>query len=217
MPAITTTNTPISSFRINTGAITKGTDNDVCDITLDVADALDGHPVFVGPPFTPVQLTALLGTFNTTRTAARKLGKDRTLAKKIARQALVDALVADALYCTGLARHDLNTLLTSGFEVVSTNRTSGPLDTPPINSVDNSVSGQLLVRGGSVVNGRMYLLRFSLDNGVTWTESATKYSSARRMVLTPTVPGKIYMIEICALGGSTGQSPWSAPMSIMST
>jgi len=217
MAVITTTNTPVSSFRINTGAITRGTDNDVCDVTLDVADALDGHPVFTGPPFSAVQLTALLGTFNTTRTAARKLGKDRTLAKKIARQALCDALVADALYCQGLARHDLNTLLTSGFEVVSTNRTSSPLDTPQINSVDNSVSAQLLLRGGAVVNGRMYLLRFSLDNGVTWTVADTKYSSARRMLLTPTIPGKIYMIEICALGGSTGQSAWSAPVSIMST
>ena len=217
MPAITTTNTPVSNFRINTGSITRGKDNDVCDLTLDVADALDGHPVFTGPPFSAVQLNALLATFNSTRTSARKLGKDRTLAKKIARQPLCDALVADALYCQGLARHDLNTLLTSGFEVVNNNRTSSPLDTPQINSVDNSVSGQLLVRGGSVVNGRMYVLRFSLDNGVTWTESATKYSSARRMVLTPTIPGKIHMIEICALGGSTGQSAWSNPMSIMST
>jgi len=216
MPAITTSNTPVNNYRINT-AFTKGPDNEVCDVTLDVADALTDHPVFIGPPFSAAQLTALLGTFSTTRTAARKLGKDRTLAKKIARQALVDALVADALYCQGLARHDLNTLLTSGYEVVSTNRSSGPLDTPQINTIDNSVSAQLLVRGGSVVNGRIYLLRFSLDNGVTWTESATKYSSARRMLLTPTVPGKIYMIEICALGGSTGQSPWSSPMSIMST
>jgi hypothetical protein len=73
------------------------------------------------------------------------------------------------------------------------------------------------VDGQWLSNGRMYLLRFSLDNGVTWTESATKYSSARRMLLTPTIPGKIYMIEICALGGSTGQSGWSNPMSIMST
>ena len=217
MAVITTTNTPVSSFRINTGAITRGKDNDINNVTLDVVDALTGHPVFTGPPFSAVQLTALLGTFNTTRTAARKLGKDRTLAKKIARQALCDALVADALYCQGLARHDLNTLLTSGFEVVSTNRTSSPLDTPQINSVDNSVSAQLLLRGGAVVNGRMYLLRFSLDNGVTWTVADTKYSSARRMLLTPTIPGKIYMIEICALGGSTGQSAWSAPVSIMST
>jgi len=75
----------------------------------------------------------------------------------------------------------------------------------------------LTVRGGSVLNGRMYLLRYSLDNGATWTIADTKYTSARRMVLTPTVPGKIHMIEICALGGSTGQSAWSTPVGIMAT
>ena len=42
------------------------------------------------------------------------------------------------------------------------NRTSSPLDTPQINTIDNSVSAQLLVRGGSVVNGRMYLADFRL-------------------------------------------------------
>ena len=59
---------------------------------------------------------------------------------------------------------DLNTLLTSGYEVVSNNRTPGPLDTPQIAGIDNSVSGQLTVRGGAVLNGRMYQLQFSLDN-----------------------------------------------------
>jgi len=80
--------------------------------------------------------------------------------------------VQDALYCQGLARHDLNTLLTSGYEVVSNNHTPGPLDTPQINSIDNSVSGQLTVRGTSVLNGRMYQLQYSLDNGATWTNGA---------------------------------------------
>jgi hypothetical protein len=102
---------------------------------------------------TPVELTALEGTFSADMTAARKLGTDRTLAKKISRQALLDALMQDALYCQGLARHDLNTLLTSGYEVVSTNRTPGPLDAPQIGSIDNSMSGQLTVRGGAVLNG----------------------------------------------------------------
>jgi hypothetical protein len=132
-------------------------------------------------------------------------------------QALVDALVQDALYCQGLARHDLNTLLTSGYEVVSTNRTPGPLDTPQIVSIDNSVSGQLTVRGSAVLNGRMYQLQFSLDNGVTWTNANVNYTSARRMLLTPTTPGKLYLIQICALGGSTGQSAWSNPVSVMAT
>jgi hypothetical protein len=197
--------------------ITKGTDNEVCNLTLDVSDALDGHLVFITPPFPSAQLKTLQTTFSTDMTAARKLGTDRTLTKKISRQAVVDAVIANALYCQGLARHDLNTLLTSGFEVVSNNRTSGPLDTPAINSIDNSVSGQLTVLGTSVLNGRMYQLRYSLDGGATWTEAGTKYTSARRIVLTPTIPGKTYTIEICALGGSTGQSGWSNPVGIMAT
>jgi len=209
-------NTPVRNFRIDTG-FTRGSDNDVCNLTLDVAGALIGHPVFTTPPFTSPQLMTLQTTFSAAMTAARKLGKDRTLTKNISRQSLVDALVQDALYCQGLARHDLNTLLTSGYEVVSNNRTPGPLDTPPIVSIDNSVSGQLTVRGGAVLNGRMYQLQFSLDNGVTWTNPGTSYTSASRMLLTPTTPGKTYLIQIAALGGSTGQSAWSNPVGIMAT
>ena len=212
----TTTNTPVRSFRVYTG-FTRGSDNNVCNVALDVSDALDGHPVFTTPPFTSVQLSALEATFAADMTSARKLGTDRTLAKKISRQALLDALVQDALYCQGLARHDLNTLLTSGYEVVSTNRTPGPLDTPQISSIDNSVSGQLTVRGMAVLNGRMYQIQFSLDNGATWTNNGINYTSARRMVLTPTTAGKLHMIQICALGGSTGRSAWSNPVSIMAT
>jgi hypothetical protein len=209
-------NTPVRNFRIYTG-FTKAPDNDVCNLTLDVSDALTAHPVFITPPFPSTQLKTLETAFSADMTAARKRGTDRTLAKNISRQALVDALVQDALYCQGLARHDLNTLLTSGFEVVSNNRTPGPLDTPQITSIVNSVSGQLLVRGSTVLNGRMYQLQFSLDNGATWTNAGINYTSARRMLLMPTTPGKTYLIQICALGGSTGQSAWSNPMGIMST
>jgi len=209
-------NTPVRNFRIYTG-FTKGPDNDVCNLTLDVSDALTAHPVFTTPPVTSAQLTTLQTTFSADMTAARKLGTDRTLAKNISRQALLDALVQDALYCQGLARHDLHTLLTSGYEVVSTNRTPGPLDTPAINSIDNSVSGQLTVRGTSVLNGRMYQLQFSLDNGATWTNTGVNYTGARRILLTPTTPGKTYLIQICALGGSTGQSAWSNAVGVMAT
>jgi hypothetical protein len=31
------------------------------------------------------------------------------------------------------------------------------------------------------------------------------------------VPGTVYLVEFCALGGSTKQGPWSNPVSIMST
>jgi hypothetical protein len=211
----TTTNTPVRNFRVYIG-FTKSPDNDICNVALDVSYALDGHAVFIAPPVTPAELAAMEAAFSAAMTAARKLGKDRTLAKNTARQALLDALVQNALYCQGIARHDLNTLLTSGYEVVSTNRTPGPLDTPQINSIDNSISGQLTVRGSSVLNGRMYQLQYSTDNGTTWVNGGN-FTNARRMTLTPTTPGKLYLIQICALGGSTVQSAWSNAVSIMAT
>ena len=96
------------------------------------------------------------------------------------------------------------------------NRTPGPLDTPAILAVFNNVSGQLTVRGQGVLNGRMYKARTSTDGGKTWTEWPL-FNGARLMVLSPTIPGTVYMVEFCALGGTTVQSPWSNPVSIMAT
>jgi hypothetical protein len=62
----------------------------------------------------------------------------------------------------------------------------------------------------------MYQVRTSTDGGKTWTLWPV-FTGARLMVLTPTVPGTVYLVEFCALGGSTKQGPWSNPVSIMST
>jgi hypothetical protein len=208
-------NTPIRNFRINTG-FTRGSDNEVNNLSLDVMDALTGHPVFINPTVSPSAMLILQKAFSASMTDARKGGTDRTLAKNIAKQALVDALVSDALYCQGLARHDLNTLLTSGYEVASTNRTPGPLDTPSIITILNNVSGQLTVRGQNVLNGRIYQAQASTDGGKMWGNLGN-FNGARLMLLKPTTPGATYIVQICALGGSTGQSAWSNPFTIMAT
>lgn len=129
---------------------------------------------------------------------------------------VVDDLVNNALYCQGIARHDLDTLLSSGYDVVSTNRVSAPLDTPSIIDIVNSVSGQLLVRGLGVLNGRIYQVQASTDGGVTWV-SMGNFTGARRMMLQPVTPGTRYTVEFCALGGSTGRSAWSNPVTRMAT
>jgi len=206
---------PIASYRLWTG-FARGSDDDVNNLVLDVEDGLANNARF---PDLPVKLTDL----ETQRlamvagmTEARKKGTDRTRLKNTAKQVVIDSLLKLAHYCMGEARHDLDALLSTGFEVVSKNRTSSPLDTPAIAAVLNDISGQLTVRSRGVVNGRMYKARTSTDGGKTWTEWGP-FNGARRMVLQPTVPGTTYMVEICALGGSTGQSPWSDPVSRMAT
>jgi hypothetical protein len=43
-----------------------------------------------------------------------------------------------------------------------------------------------------------------------------KFWRVRRCRVPHRDPGTVYMMEFCAMGGSTGQSPWSNPVSIMS-
>lgn len=204
-----------SSYRIYTG-FTKGTDNDVNNLSLDVIGGLTDNPSFLQPPVDPAALTALQVAFNSAMTDARKGGRDRTRAKNVAKQALIDDLIKDAFYCQGEARYDLDALLSTGFDVVSKNRTAAPLNQPGIITILNDMSGQLTVRGGSVLNGRVYKVQTSKDNGVTWTDAGT-FNGARSMVVTPTTPGTLYQVRFCALGGSTGQSPWSNPVACMAT
>ena len=208
-------NTPVKSYRLYIG-FPRDPDDDVNHLTLDVEDSLLNHPVFNKLPVSLTDLETQRAAFEAAVTDARKGGTDRTRAKKAAKQVLTDSLVKIALYCQGEARHDLDTLLSSGFEVDSTNRTSGPLDTPSIKDIQNNVSGQLTVRGNGVLNGRVYLVQASTDGGKTYADMG-KFNGSRLMVLTPTTPGTVYTVRFCALGGSTGQSAWSNPVALMAT
>lgn len=207
--------TTLKSYRPVTGLI-RHTEDALNNLALDVLDALPNHPIFNKLPVSLTDLASYQADFSAARVEARKGGTDRTLIKKVARQTLMDALVKIGLYCRGEAHHDLDALLTSGFAVVSTNRQSRPLATPAIIALINAVSGQIKVRGQAVLNGRMYLVRTSTDGGQTWT-LWPEFTGARIMVLAPTVPGTVYTVQFCALGGSTGRSAWSNPVSIMAT
>jgi hypothetical protein len=208
-------NTPVRNFRIYMG-FPRDPDDDVNHLTLDVEDALLNHPVFTKLPVTLTDVETQRLAFQNTITDARKGGVDRTRAKNTAKQGLTDSLVKIALYCQGEARHDLDTLLSSGFEVNSTNRTSSPLDKPAIMDILNNVSGQLTVRGQAVLNARNYKVQASTDGGKTWLDMGT-FNGARLMLLQPVTPGTTYTVQFCALGGSTGQSPWSDPVTRMAT
>ena len=208
-------NTPDQTFRIYMG-FPRDPDDDVNHLTLDVEDALTNHPVFIKLPFTMAQVETLRLAFQAAKTEARKGGTDRTRAKKLAKQALTDALIQIALYCQGIGLHDLDLLLSSGFEVNSTNRTSGPLDQAGIKDILNNVSGQLPVRGIGVVNARNYKVQASTDGGKTWLEMGI-FNGARLMVLEPVIPGTTYTVRFCGLGGSTTQGPWSDPVTRMAT
>jgi hypothetical protein len=96
---------------------------------------------------------------------------------------------------------------------VDTNRAQSPLDKPTIVKIENKVSTQLQLRVTTVINARSYEAQTKTPAG-DW-QAAGIHTKARTMILEDLTPGTLYTIQVRAIGGSTGYSDWSDPVSHM--
>ena len=126
---------------------------------------------------------------------------------------MVNLLRQEANYVQGAANNDLATLLSSGFQAASNNNTQSPLAKPGIVDILNEMSTQLVVRGRPVANARAY--EAQVRNGTGGFVPAGTFTKVSRMIVTGLVPGQTYTVQIRAVGGSTGYSDWSDPVSHM--
>ena len=186
-------------------------DSDLDEFTGNVITSLTGNASFPTPPVTPLILGTLNTAFHNALIAAMPGGMQLTAAKNAARLNVVGALRQEAAYVQTHASQNLQVLLSSGFYANSTNRAQSQLDKPAILSVENLATTQLLVRVTPITNAKSYQVRLAIgsnppvDGGI--------FTQARRMVLTNLVTGTIYAIQVRAIGGSTGFSEWSDPVS----
>lgn len=104
-------------------------------------------------------------------------------------------------------------ILSSGFQVGSTNRAQSPLPAPTVLAVENNMSTQLLLRLLPITSARSYEVRLSY--GTNGWQSAGIFTQARSIVLENLTPGTNYTLQARAIGGSTGSSDWSDPVSHM--
>ena len=155
-------------------------------------------------------------TGNAAIAAAAGGGIQATATKNSAREALIVQLRQVANYVQGAANNDLPTLLSSGFDATSTNTSQSPLDKPVILRIENEVSTELLVRLTPITNARAYELRTSVNGNGGWHQAGV-FTQARRVPLTALTPGTTYNVSARAVGGSTGYSDWSDPVSHMAT
>jgi len=109
--------------------------------------------------------------------------------------------------------NDMATLLSSGFQAASTNRTSTPLEQPTELVIDNGVSGQLVASVKPVKNTSLYEGRIKGATG-DWLPSVFTGDS-QHIEFNGLTPGLVYTAQVRALGGSTGQSDWSDPSTHM--
>ena len=142
-------------------------------------------------------------------------GEMATSAKDLARQEDLKFLRRLAGYVQ-ITANNMEELLSSGFEARSSNNARAPLEQPSGVKVKNGVAGQLIARlGDPVKNTNLYEGRASIDGGATWLPSVFTGNS-RAIIFEGLTAGSTYTIQVRALGGSTGQSDWSDPISHMS-
>ena len=203
----------ITNYRVSRG-FSQLNNSVLGPFTDNIITCMTDNPAFP-TPFVPIpDLKATLSTFTGAASAALNGGKIEIAQRNAARGALVIRLHQQAAYVEGVAGNDLPTLLSSGFKEVSTNRTPIPLIKPVIDRVENLQSMQLALRLQAVPTARAYEVRLSFGSG-DWT-TAGIFTQARKIVLTNLTPGTTYTIQARAIGGSTGASDWSDPVSHMS-
>ena len=92
--------------------------------------------------------------------------------------------------------------------------TSTTLPKPSIENIDNFASTQLMVKLTTIPNARAYEVR--INPGDDKWQNAGVFTKSRRVLLDNLTPGSTYTIQARAVGGRTGYSDWSDPVSHMS-
>ena len=190
-------------------------DGDLSDFSNSVIAGLTGNALFPTPPVATGALQDLATTFVQKVAAAADGGRLATAEKNEARAALIAALRQDAAYVQALAGTDLPGLLSSGFLTVNTNTTSSPLPKPVVDNIDNFQSTKLMMRLKPIPNYRAIEARRKQGSG-EWQNSGI-FTKSIRIVQEQLTPGTTYDFQFRAVGGSTGFSDWSDPVSHMAT
>jgi len=128
------------------------------------------------------------------------------------RAELLAPMRANAAYVQSVASEDLHMLLSSGFQAVSTNRAQSPLAAPLIKKVNNDYPGMLVA---TIKMGRnTKSLEVQYKNGADWQLLGT-FPNGRSIVIGSLTSGQNYSVRARGVGGSTGYSVWSEPMTRM--
>jgi len=178
-----------------------------------VATGLAEHADFFAAPLVPVAaINMAADEFRVATLAASGGGKILTLIKQEKRVALEELLRREATYVQGLASQDLMMLLASGFRATNTNRAQSPLDMPRIRKLDYGLSTEFVLTIHRVRNAKSYEVQ--VESSGDWN-SIGVFGTTRHIFLRGFTPGQIYNFRIRAVGGSTGYSQWSDPVTRM--
>jgi hypothetical protein len=188
-------------------------DTELDNFAQTIIDGMTGNAAYPAPPVTMANLLTARNDFTAKIAAAQTGGPPDTAAKNNSRQTLLGMLRQLGGYVQINCNNDMATLLSSGFEAMSTNRAQSQLDQPTGLVIKNGTSGQLVASINPVKNTSMYEGRIKGPTG-DWLPSVFSGDS-QHITFDGLTPGTNYSAQVRALGGSTGQSDWSDPSSHM--
>jgi len=182
----------------------------------EVIDGMTGNADFPTPPITMLELQTFLTAFTAALAAQAQGGTAATAWKDQKMEELITALRKLANYVQDKSGNDLAKMLSSGFEAVTGERTRSPLLQPEAVRVENGNSGELIMKVPPVKNAKAYEVRYSTAAAPAVWVMGGLFTGARAMRVTGLTPGTMYTLQVRAIGGTTGYSDWSDPISHMS-
>ncbi len=195
-------------------AFARVSDSDLVTQTDNVIEKMTGNPKFTNPLVSLADIGTANTGFKATMLAAANGDRLAISDKNAKREKVITLLLQEASYVQGVAAGDMTVLLSSGFQAASTNRAQIELPAPEIEQIDNPGTAQLALRVRPVPTARAYEVRISY--GANGWQSVGVFTQARKILLENLTPGTTYTAQVRAIGGSTGYSQWSDPVSHMS-
>jgi hypothetical protein len=174
---------------------------------------MDKNINFTAPDPALTVIDAALETFKTAMTAKNQGGKAATIARDNARAALILLLRQLIIYIEKIAQGDPIILLSSGFDITSSDRAPVNLTKPAIQGIDFGSPGSVVLHCGSMGNATFLKTQYRIPGGV-WIDGPTS-SQARNIVIPGLVSGTTYEFRVQAGAGYNNLSDWSDAVSHM--
>jgi len=183
-----------------------------------IIKGLTGNAAFPAPTVDLKTVQAAVDDLSAALATQAHGGAAATAEKNNKRAALVALLRKLKHYVEDNCGNDAAVLLSSGFQAALTTRIRAPLGNPSILGIDRGNSGQLVLKVTPIARARCYELRsaaIGASNAPGSWQSLGMFTNSRSMTVAGLVPGTTYSFQVRAVGGSSGYSDWSNPVSRM--
>jgi len=182
-----------------------------------VITGLTNNPAFPAPTVDLKAVQAAADDLNAALAAQAHGGSAATAEKNNKQEALIVILRKLKHYVEDNCGNDLAVLLSSGFQAAATTHNRTSLANPSILSVDLGHSTELVLKVTPIARAKCYEVRMAAVGAgnvpAPW-QSAGLFTPSR-IKIPDLVPGTTYVFQVRAVGGATGYTDWSNPVSRM--